>query len=71
MSMTMSTVAPLRVFRTASRNSHPRTSLRVRAEVAEGSKVRVTDDVKVFHIPKSKGAETNLKGFEGIVQTVR
>ena len=35
-----------------------------------GSQVKVAKDVKVYHIPKCKGAEVNINGFEGEVVDV-
>ena len=36
-----------------------------------GQAVKVKEDVLVYHIPKTKGAEVNLKGMSGVVDTVR
>jgi hypothetical protein len=47
-------------------------ALSVRAEgFAVGQAVKVKEDVLVYHIPKTKGAEVNLKGMSGVVDTVR
>jgi len=47
--------APLRVVASAA------------AGVAPGRRVRVTAPVAVFHVPKSKGAATQLQGLTGVV----
>ena len=37
------------------------------AKLQAGDKVRVTSSAVVYHVPKSKGAPTELKGMEGEV----
>ena len=51
----------------------PRASPRARpwpspvAKLQAGDKVKVTESVVVYHVPKSKGAATDLNGMEGEV----
>mmetsp|Transcript_4672 Transcript_4672/g.7946 ORF Transcript_4672/g.7946 Transcript_4672/m.7946 type:complete len:125 (-) Transcript_4672:486-860(-) len=40
------------------------------AAIGAGSKIKVSKDIMVYHIPKTKGAEINLNGFEGEVMEV-
>jgi len=37
------------------------------AAIGPGSKIKVSKDILVYHIPKTKGSEINLNGFEGEV----
>ena len=39
--------------------------------MAPGQKVKVKDAISVYHVPKTKGAETKLEGMQGVVDTVR
>jgi hypothetical protein len=49
-------------------------ALSVRAESStfkKGQAVKVKEEVLVYHILKTKGAEVNLKGMTGVVDSVR
>eukprot|EP00240_Pyramimonas_obovata_P012534 CAMPEP_0118932082 /NCGR_PEP_ID=MMETSP1169-20130426/9027_1 /TAXON_ID=36882 /ORGANISM="Pyramimonas obovata, Strain CCMP722" /LENGTH=234 /DNA_ID=CAMNT_0006874679 /DNA_START=50 /DNA_END=755 /DNA_ORIENTATION=+ len=48
---------------------HRRSTVHVLA-LGVGSQVKVANDVKVYHIPKCKGAEVNISGFQGEVVEV-
>eukprot|EP00238_Polyblepharides_amylifera_P010711 CAMPEP_0196580680 /NCGR_PEP_ID=MMETSP1081-20130531/30032_1 /TAXON_ID=36882 /ORGANISM="Pyramimonas amylifera, Strain CCMP720" /LENGTH=115 /DNA_ID=CAMNT_0041900625 /DNA_START=95 /DNA_END=442 /DNA_ORIENTATION=- len=45
-------------------------SFKVVGALSAGQRVKVTADVKVYHILKTKGAETALQGFEGVVDSI-
>uniref|UniRef100_A0A061S417 Intraflagellar transport protein ift122 n=1 Tax=Tetraselmis sp. GSL018 TaxID=582737 RepID=A0A061S417_9CHLO len=58
------------LLRRCKRDTRRVTNTRVFASISEGTRVRVKTSVKVYHVPKTKGAETELEGKEGVVAAV-
>ena len=46
-----------------------RAAVVARADAERGAKVRVKSSVVVYHVPKSKGAATDLIGMTGVVDS--
>jgi hypothetical protein len=59
-------------FTTDARGSSRRSTSRgvaIVARFAVGDAVRVTADVRAYHVPKSKGQGVDLKGMVGVVES--
>eukprot|EP00227_Mantoniella_beaufortii_P017711 CAMPEP_0197589436 /NCGR_PEP_ID=MMETSP1326-20131121/10386_1 /TAXON_ID=1155430 /ORGANISM="Genus nov. species nov., Strain RCC2288" /LENGTH=119 /DNA_ID=CAMNT_0043154373 /DNA_START=39 /DNA_END=398 /DNA_ORIENTATION=- len=71
----LSAASSATVGRTVRIAARARCAVRARAAVVQvraiavGDKVKVTQKVVVFHIPKTKGAATDLMGWEGVVDS--